>query len=130
MIAAFETISTRSDERSQKFSTLPQRLKEAASQASFSASLGLIAYYKIIEVIADDVLPPPPPEKRSHSQQDKMRMLLARYPHNFNVEDCVKVSAARNKLAHSHGKSFAVEAHWCKQIALWAVEHIAFELLA
>lgn len=128
LVAAFETISTKPDERSKKFSTLPQRLKEAASQANFSANLGLLSYYKIIEVIADDVLPPPPPEKRAHSQQEKMKMLLELYPHNFNVEDCVKVSAARNKLAHSYGKCFAREAHLCKQIALWATEQIAFQL--
>lgn len=128
LVAAFEALSTKSDERSKKFSSLPARLKEAASQANFSANLGLLSYYKIIEVIADDVLPPPASEKRAHSQQEKMRMLLELYPHNFSVEDCVKVSAARNKLAHSYGKCFAREAHLCKQIALWATEQIAFKL--
>jgi hypothetical protein len=129
LVTAFETISTQSDERSKKFSALPKRLKEAASQANFSANLGLLSYYKIIEVIADDVLPPPPLEKRAHSQQEKMKMLLELYPHSFNVDDCAKVSIARNKLAHSYGKCFAMEAHLCKQIALWATEQIAFELL-
>lgn len=129
LVAVYETLAMRPDDRSQKFSRIPQLLREAASLASFATNHGLLAYYKIIEIIADDVLTPPL-DKRHHTQQEKMSGLLKRYPHTFNVANCIKISVARNKLAHSsNGNGFHKEAWLCKEIALWAAEQIALDVL-
>jgi hypothetical protein len=128
LVSTYEALSARLDKRSQKFATLPQRLKAAARQANVAENYGLLAYYNIIEVVADDLLTPSETGK-PFKQREKMEKLLALYPHKFNVEDCLKVSAARNTLAHSHGKSFFEEARLCREIALWAAERIAEVLL-
>jgi hypothetical protein len=128
LVAAYETLSTRSDKRSKKFATLPQRLKEAASQANVATKYGLLAYYNVIEIIADDLLGSAE-DGKPYPQKVKMEKLLSLFPHRFNVQACIKVSNARNKLAHSDGKSFHEEARLCREIALWAAEHIALELL-
>lgn len=129
LVSAYEAISLAPDGRLQKLSRLPQLLKEATNLASLATNHGLLAYYKVIEIIADDVLDPPQ-DKRFHTQQEKMAGLLKLYPHTFNVADCIKVSVARNKLAHSSGSDgFHKEAWLCKEIALWAAEQIALDIL-
>lgn len=129
LVAAYETLSTNEDPLSKKFFKLRQRLKEAASQANVSARYGLLAYYNVIEVVADELIGPSESGK-PYPQKLKMQKLLALHQHTFNVEDCIGVAAARNKLAHSDRNSVHMEALLCKEIALWAAELIALKLLS
>lgn len=129
LVTAYEILSDREDTQSKKFFKLRQKLKEAASQANVSARYGLLAYYNVIEVVADELVGPSESGK-PYPQKIKIQKLLALHPHSFNVDECIKVAEARNKLAHSDRPNVHIEALLCRDIALWAAELIALKLLS
>lgn len=129
LVAAYEILSTREDAQSKKFFKLRQKLKEAASQANVSPRYGLLAYYNVIEVVADELIGPSESGK-PYPQKVKMQKLLALHYHNFNPDECIKVADTRNKLAHSDQPNVHIEALLCRDIALWAAELIALKLVS
>lgn len=127
IVEAYEALSLRKDKRSRKIAKLRARLGEAVSLSNISPKYGFLAYYNVVETVADDLIRPKEGEKPL-KQKVKVETLLTLFPHTFNVADCIKVADIRNALAHSDGENFHVEAALCKQLALWASECLALQL--
>lgn len=143
IVDAYEKVSTRSDRRSKKATTIRSRLKEANNLETVSRRYSFLSYYSILEIISDDLASNKHHPSNSQvaidiaeyslstkgSQRAKMYFLLSALEHDFNVDLCVKLSDIRNDIAH--GEQTVKHEHFelCKKMAFWASEifvlHIA-----
>ncbi|MGP0171435.1 hypothetical protein ACSVIJ_06075 [Pseudomonas sp. NCHU5208] len=142
IVDAYEKVSTRLDRRSKKAAAIRNRLKEAGNLETISRRYSFLSYYSVLEIISDDLASNKHCPSNSQiaidiaefslstkgSQRTKIYFLLSALEHEFDIDQCIKLSDIRNDIAHGEQTVSHEHLELCKKLAFWASEFFVLHI--